>query len=67
MEDDKASVPTHQIERLKESNYGSWSTTVQAILRERKLFAIVEGIEEVLTISSEDARDPTKAATYANY
>ena len=65
MEDDKASVPAHQIEKLKESNYRSWSITVRAILRERGLFAIVEGTETAPTIASEEANDPTKAAAHA--
>src|SRR5579871_5753753 len=65
MEDDKASVSMHQIEKLKETNYRSWSITVRAILRERRLFAIVEGTEKAPAISSEDANDPNKAAAYA--
>src|SRR5579871_1845675 len=34
---------TTQIEKLTEKNYRSWYTTVRAILREKKLFDVVEG------------------------
>jgi hypothetical protein len=34
---------TSQIEKLNEKNYGSWATTVRAILREKKLFDVIEG------------------------
>ena len=64
MEDDKASAPTHQIEKLNESNYRPWSTTIRAILRERRLFNIVDGTEKAPTISQEDNNDPSKAAAH---
>jgi hypothetical protein len=40
--DDEKSATT-QIEKLTEKNYRSWATTVRAVLRERKLFDVVEG------------------------
>lgn len=42
LEDDRTS--TTQVEKLTEKNYRSWATTVRAILREKKLFDVVEGL-----------------------
>jgi hypothetical protein len=41
--DDSERSSTSQIEKLTEKNYRSWATTVRAILREKKLFDVVEG------------------------
>src|SRR5579859_958111 len=41
LDDDRTS--TTQIEKLTEKNYRSWATTVRAILREKKLFDVVDG------------------------
>jgi gag-polypeptide of LTR copia-type len=41
--DDGRSSSTSQIEKLTEKNYRSWATTVRAILREKKLFDVVDG------------------------
>ena len=42
IDDDKPT--TSQIEKLNGGNYRSWATTMRAILREKKLFDIVDGI-----------------------
>src|SRR5271168_3796185 len=41
IDDDKPT--TSQIEKLNGGNYRSWATTMRAILREKKLFDIVDG------------------------
>ena len=46
---------TSQIEKLNEKNYRSWATTVRAILREKKLFDVVEGKIKAPAKLGEDA------------
>ena len=46
---------TTQIEKLTEKNYRSWATTVRAILREKKLFDVVEGKTKAPEQLAEDA------------
>jgi gag-polypeptide of LTR copia-type len=50
---------TTQIEKLTEKNYRSWATTIRAILREKKLFDVVDGqiaapVQPVDTASTEE-------------
>jgi hypothetical protein len=49
------SLSLSQIEKLNEKNYRSWATTVRAILREKKLFDVVEGRTEVPAKLKDDA------------
>ena len=53
---------TTQIEKLTEKNYRSWATTVRAILREKKLFDVVEGKVKAPTQLSDDASDEDHVA-----
>ena len=46
---------TTQIEKLTEKNYRSWATTIQTILREKKLFDVVEAKIKALAKLREDA------------
>jgi len=48
---------TTQIEKLTEKNYRSWATTVRAILREKKLFDVVEGKVKAPAQLADDASD----------
>jgi hypothetical protein len=41
---DDERISTTQIEKLTEKNYRSWATTIRAILREKKLFDVIEGL-----------------------
>ena len=43
IDDERSTTSLSQIEKLNEKNYRSWATTVRAILREKKLFDVVEG------------------------
>ena len=53
---------TTQIEKLTEKNYRSWATTVRAILREKKLFDVVEGTTKAPTKLAEAATTDERAA-----
>jgi hypothetical protein len=57
---DDERISTTQIEKLTEKNYRSWATTVRAILREKKLFDVVEGLmmapEKLADTASADER-----------
>ena len=63
IDDDKPT--TTQIEKLNGGNYRSWATTLRAILRERKLFDIVDGTIPMPAVPKEDAAsaDITKYQT----
>jgi hypothetical protein len=53
---------TTQIEKLNEKNYRSWATTVRAILREKKLFDVVEGKVTAPVKPKDDALDEDHVA-----
>src|SRR5271167_1915252 len=53
IDDERSS--TSQIEKLNEKNYRSWATTVRSILREKKLFDVVEGKVKAPAKLEEDA------------
>src|SRR3981189_1090322 len=53
---------TTQIEKLTEKNYRSWATTVRAILREKKLFDVVEGTTKAPTKLAETATADERTA-----
>jgi len=59
--DDERSSTT-QIEKLTEKNYRSWATTVRAILREKKLFDVVDGQVKVPAKLEEDASTEERTA-----
>jgi hypothetical protein len=46
MEDGKTTSSTYQIDKLNETNYRSWSRQLEAILDEKDLLEIVEGMEK---------------------
>src|SRR5579871_1244023 len=52
-DDDKS---TTQIEKLTEKNYRSWYTTVRAVLREKKLFDVVDGTTPKPTTPSKEGK-----------
>ena len=60
IDDDKPT--TSQIEKLNGGNYRSWATTMRAILREKKLFDIVDGIAPMpaAPVEGAPAADVTK-------
>ena len=60
LDDERSS--TTQIEKLTEKNYRSWATTVRAILREKKLFGVVEGKTKAPTKPAEAATADQHAA-----
>ena len=53
IDDDKPT--TSQIEKLNGGNYRSWATTMRAILREKKLFDIVDGTAPMPAAPAEGA------------
>jgi hypothetical protein len=55
--------PTSHIEKLTETNYRAWSMQIRAVLREQRLFAIVEGSEGPPIDERETATDD-QAATH---
>jgi len=60
--DDSERSSITQIEKLTEKTYRSWATTVRAILREKKLFDVVEGILRAPTQPADDASDEDHVA-----
>src|SRR5579859_5176962 len=55
-------ISTTQIEKITEKNYRSWATTVRVILREKKLFDVIEGKIKAPAQLSDDASDEDHVA-----
>src|SRR5947207_15691433 len=67
MEDGKTTSLTYQIDKLNETNFRSWSRQLEAILDEKELLEIVEGMEKrperTSPTSTSAATEETRAET----
>ena len=61
IDDDRPSSTT-QIERLTEKNYRSWAAIMRAVLDEKELFDVVDGIDKPPTELKDDASEEDRVA-----